>query len=253
MLQQLIAIVQLKKELPDAIGYDTSSQTGYPSIPVEISGSILDATVEEIYNLSSLNLHIDNFSSKTQKNVRILFSGEYQYSPKFAFHRRDVAVKYEVKGSDKEIVISEIPPNESVLVKLFNPSQHFNIDQVLVGDNEVTKIMKKLAETKRYPEIARMKVFTLGVAALTIGVIVATGYITWNQIRDSKIINSAHAGFSSCSPYVFENPPEKERTLERKFNQLGVWGTFVLSLNKVSSLNELKLKDQVIFCEPNKP
>lgn len=253
MFDQILAATQLKKEIPYPVGYDVFGPISYPDIPVEIEKDISSSIVEKLDGLTHINLRIDNYSSKEQKNIRILFSGNYEYSPKFSFHRRAIDVEYEIHDKSKEIVLSRIPPNESVMVQFFNADQHFNIDQVLIGDSQITQFMQKLAEAKRYPQLFLAKFITLGSMLITIGAFGIFGYFTWSNNQASKTINIAMDGFVSCRPYIFDNTPDKEKLLERKFNQLGSWGNFVLSLNKVSSLDSLKLKDQVILCEPNSP
>jgi hypothetical protein len=62
--------------------------------------------------------------------------------------------------------------------------------------------------------------------------------------------HGGHFGYR-CIPSILENSLEKEAQLARKFNQLDpIWQNVTLSINKVGSLNELKLKDQLIICEP---
>ena len=252
MLSTIQNILQLKKELPDAVGYDTYGPISFP-IPKELQNSIdIENAKLEFINITSIR--IDNYSSKVQKDIRVLYSGGFLYEPVFKFRRRDVSVKFDINGDEKEIEIKEIPPNESVSIEIFYPSKGFDVIQVLSGENEITSLMQKLAEAKRYPEIARMKILTY-TAAIAVLVLVATsGYFTWTKVKENNRINAAYSGFASCLPSIMENPPKNEKTLERKFNRLSsYWQNYILSSNKVFSLKELKLKDEVVWCEPKLP
>lgn len=249
LLSTIQNVLQLKKEVPDAVGYDTYGPISFP-IPKEFQDSLKD-NHNKLGFIILTSIRIDNYSSKVQKSIRVLYSGDFSYQPVFKFHRRDIAVKFEIISNEKELVIDEIPPNESVSIEIFYPSNDFEVVQVLSGDNEITSLMQKLAEARRYPELARMKLImyaTLAVAATSIPV---GGYFTWNKMQENARIEAAYSDFMSCSPSLMNNPPDNEKILERKFNNLDIyWQNYLLSSNKVHSLKELKLKDELIWCEP---
>ena len=56
MLDQLLAAVQLKKEIPDAIGYDTYGPIGFPAVPRELSNAMPDSVAKELKNLTGLKV-----------------------------------------------------------------------------------------------------------------------------------------------------------------------------------------------------
>lgn len=253
MLNQIKAALDLKKEIPDAVGYDTFGPITFP-LPLEIRNALPHFVSEQIERITLLNLRIDNYSSKMQRNVRVLFSGNWSYAPQISFYRRDVEVKYKVLNADKEIVLLEIPPNESVSIEIFNPSDQFKVEQVLIGDVEVTKLMQKLAEARRHPDLAKFKAFMIAVSVFAIATTLGCAYVIWNQVTEQRTIEAAHVGLRSCAPYVHANQPGREDVLERKFHQAGPYfSSYILFLNKVTSLSELKIKDQVVLCDPPKP
>jgi hypothetical protein len=194
---------------------------------------------------------------KFKKNIRILFSGNYHYSPSIKFLRRDVEVKAEIHDLDKEIFVSEIPPNESVLITFFCPS-NFELNQLLIDDHEITESMQKLANKKRYPSIVlwnRVLLFCVILTFVNLAQSGYTHYLVWRKTQENRLIDiaAAKSNLSACSMSIFDNSFDKEKLLERKFEQLENFKVFTLELNKVSSLDELKKKEQVILCEPKKP
>lgn len=252
MLSTIQSILQLKKEVPDPIGYDTYGPISFP-LPNEIQELLERNHINhDFINITSIR--VDNYSSKTQKEIRVLYTGDYHYQPVFKFHRREIPVKFEVLDDDKEFLIKEIPPNESVSIEIFNPSTEFEVVQALSGDSEITSVMQKLAEARRYPEIARMKLFAYTTSILAVVILSFAGYVIWSKVQESVRINEAYSGFASCSPSFMKNPPENEKMLERKFKRLDFyWQNYILSSNKVQSLEELLLKDELIWCEPKQP
>jgi hypothetical protein len=253
LFDQIKAVLDLRKEIPDAVGYDIYGPIVFP-LPLEIRDAIPQSIIQQINNLTLLSVRIDNYSSKTQRCIRVLFSGDWAFAPRFSFHRRDVKVKSEIRIEDKEIVLLEIPPNESVSIEIFNPSNGFSIEQVLLGDIEVTKLMQKLAEAKRYPKLARIKLFTYVISLVTVVTIFSVGLLTWNRISEQRKIEAAHAGLLSCTPYIYANKTGNEAEVERKVQQAGPYlSGYIFYLNKVTSLNELKLKDELLLCDSDKP
>lgn len=252
MLSSIQSLLQLKKEVPDAVGYDTYGPISFP-IPQEFQNSLKESHDDlDFINLTSLR--IDNYSSKTQKGIRILYSGDYLYTPTFGFQRRDISVSFELKNEEKEITINEIPPNESVWIQIFYPSDDFEVVQVLLGDSEITSLMQKLTEARRYPELARMKLFMYATVIIAAIALCFGGYAVWKSMQEKALLNAAYSDFASCTPAIMQNPIENEEILERKFQRLGVyWKNYILSSNKVDSFDQLKLKDQLVWCEPNKP
>ena len=252
LLSTIQSILQLRKEIPDPVGYDTYGPISFP-LPHEIQ-ELLEGNQIKSDFINITSIRVDNYSSKTQKDIRVLYSGDYEYKPAFKFHRREIPVKFEVLESDKEFLIKEIPPNESVSIEIFNPSTEFELVQVLSGDGEITSVMQKLAEARRYPELARMKLFTHATVIFAIVAVAFTGYLTWSKLQESSRIEEAYSGFASCSPSLMKNPPENEKILERKFKRLDVyWQNYILSSNKVNSLEELGLKNELVWCEPKQP
>lgn len=74
MLDQVKAAFDLIKMVPEAIGCDTFGPITFP-LPDELRDAIPSSVAEQLRDISVLNVRVDNFSNKTQRNLRILFSG----------------------------------------------------------------------------------------------------------------------------------------------------------------------------------
>ncbi|QNI02275.1 hypothetical protein HXW73_04615 [Halomonas sp. SH5A2] len=250
LLNYLLAAFKIRREMPDAFGYDTFGPIVYP-IPMEFR-EVLHSQNISYEDLSLVHIRVDNYSSNSQKDVRVLYSGDFEYKPTLTFHRRDVAVRFNHVENEKEIVIKEIPPNESISIEIFNPSASFQVIQVISGDAEITSLMQKLAEARRYPGLARLKLATIFLVLIGVFLLGMTGYSTWNKIEENKRIEAAYSGFVSCRPSLIENPPDQEEKLQRNFHRLDFkWQNTILSFNHVFSYDELKLKDEILWCAPN--
>ena len=101
------------KNRPEAIGYEIFGPWSFP-IPLEILTENSKSDKKTVADITISALRIDNYSNKSQNNVRILYTGGYGYPARLEFARRDARVEYEIKADSKEISINEIPPNESV-------------------------------------------------------------------------------------------------------------------------------------------
>ena len=205
MFNQIKALVDLTKEVPDAVGYEIYGPWDF-SLPAEIDTSLSQATSERLESLSQLFVEVANYTHKVQKDLRLQYRGNFGFKPQVSFRRREVPVKAELDYENKEIRIAEIPPNESVHVTVFNPSDGFSLEQVLIGDRAVTNAMRKLA-ARRSPAARKYRVIlALVYSVLLVAVVAVCGllFFTWRQVQDNQKIAAASAGFESCSPYVYK-------------------------------------------------
>lgn len=257
MLDQILAAIKIRQELPDAIGYTFIEKQDMFEIPNEISKDLSEEALEKIEQLSCLYFRIDNFTTSVQKNIRVLMSGSYEYLPRLIYHRRDVDVGFEVMPDLKEILINEVFPNDSVIIQFYNPDKKFNVDQVLIKEKTITPTMQKLAYAKRHPDLAKMR-FTSSLLifilpCLTIFSIFLGAHAYFTRSEYEKKMSEFTENSNMCKYELFENSADKEKELERRFLQLGEAGSTTLLINKVPTLAELKLKDTVVLCVPTKP
>lgn len=252
MFDQILSLIKIRQELPDAIGYMLTQESHLFALPVEVTDSCGKDCKEILERLSCICLSIDNYSNKVQKSIRVLLSGNSEFTPRVLFRRRSNMVTHKILSEENEVFIHEIPPNESIFIVFYNPDAKFGVEQVLVGDKKITLAMQKLAEAKRTPEIARLDFFSFLIPLITIVFISVLCYALWSRHKTEKIMNDAFSDPSLCENEIFNNSVEKEKELERRFKQLGSVGTVTLFINHVSSLDELKLKDTVILCVPLK-
>ncbi len=255
MFKELLSIFQIRKEIPDAVGYTTYGPVSFP-IPEELISELDSPNFKTLRRITLLSLRIDNYSSKIQKNIRVLYSGGFSYSPKFEFNRRrSIQVKHKLIEEDKEVIVTELPPNESVFITIFNPFDDFKIEQVLLGEYEITKLMQKIVEAKRDPGLARMQLMTLALIPAMIFGLLFVGYLVREDKLERTFINSTYSnlGFEGCTPYLYNNPLGEEKALERKFkNTSQYWRRHIFLVNNVNSFGELKIKDTILWCEPKK-
>ncbi|MBP2834726.1 hypothetical protein [Dickeya parazeae] len=256
MFDQILSLIKIRQELPDAIGYFLTQKDYIFTLPEEISESCGEELAEVLHHLSCTYLSIDNYTNRVQKSIRVLLAGSSEFTPRVLFRRRSNRVIHEILSEENEILIHEIPPNESVYILFYNPDAKFGIEQILVGDKTITPAMRKLAEAKRYPELFRMKFMSVLIFFITtifvIGAISVVSYTLWDRHKIDQVMKDVYSDFSVCQNEIFYNSAEKEKELERRFKQLGTDGKTTLIFNHVSSLDELKLKDIVILCVPLK-
>lgn len=252
MFTQIKALLDIRKEAPDAVGYNTWGPISFP-LPIEITEAIPESISNKISELICLHISIYNYSPKSQRDIRVLYSGDWEFSPKISFDRRETPVKFNINQEDKEIVINELPPNEAISIEVLNPHHDFKIDQVLLGDKQITKLMQKLAEAKRHPTLARLQLITV-IALLSI--LASFSWAIFSLWRTTEEINSQDLEFSKllgdsglCKLRIFENKGTIN-DLAREFispKQLSL--EEALRLNKASSFEELQLKSKIILCD----
>ena len=243
----------LRKDIPDSICYEIYSDNHF-TIPRELREFIRNS---EIYSLKSTLIRIDNYSLKSKKNIRVIYSGNWEFSPDISYRRREgVDVNYKIIDKDKEIIIDEILPNESVYIFLYNTSSKFVIDQILFDDSEVTKTMQLLTEIKRYPELFKLKIYTFILCLLSVVTLIMTGgsiyfiYDRYNMVERHQamiddIANSINSKFDGCYIQVYET---KKPSFEDAYNK-NKWSEYeTLKFNKVSNTDELKAKQEVVLC-----
>ena len=249
----------LRKDIPDCIGYEIYETTSF-SLPREIKEILTDKN-NAISLLKRQVIRIDNYSMKSKKNIRVIYYGCWSFSPDFIYRKRDsIDVSYRHLEDNKEIIIDELLPNESVLITLYNPSKDFHVIQILFGDEEVTKTMQLLAERKRDPELSRLRFFNmvlypfiLVVAILLFGLSIWKIYDTVNYnnevIRKQNIINAArdkaYEGLDLCYLDVFKNDKTKfNENIEKSAMSI----ENVIHINNVKSIDELKNKEDIVLC-----
>ncbi|QPB42771.1 hypothetical protein [Rodentibacter haemolyticus] len=256
-LASLLSILNtFRKEIPDSIGYEIYPRT-YFTLPKELREYISNEN-QEIYNLHRVFIRIDNYSLKSRRNIRVIYSGGWQFSPDIQYRRREnTKVKYKILDDEKEIIIEEILPNESVYIILYGTNYDFNIEQILFDDSEVTKTMQLLTEAKRDPELARMKLCNIFMSIFAIiSILLVIGLCGWNYIYINKV-NRQQALIDNAVNEIYKNVSGGcyigvYETKEPKFNEIyakNKWNKAeTLYLNHVQNLTELQQKDEVVLC-----
>lgn len=240
-----------RQNRPLAVGYDIFGPHSYP-IPVDI---LKEDNASETHNgaeLVILVLQIDNHSDASCRNVRILYSAKCKFPARVEFKRRDTEVKYDIDHKSKEIIISEIPPNETVSVAFFNPYNGFSINHVMIGDAAITDSMRKHVQAKRYPMLYWSERIATAALFIAAAVIFWAGYVLWKNNRDNQLILSATDNLRGCLPTVIHDANKNPDDLIQRFSALSYpFNRMVLAMNKATSLQELTKKRTVVFCESN--
>ncbi len=250
MIDKVLALLQLKKELPDAVGFQTLGPVVF-TLPEELRDKLPLSYREDFVDIKTSYLVIDNFSKKVQKNIRIIYSGDIGLTPDIEYQNRGTNVDFEHKPDAQEIHINEILPEESIVVSITNSDSEFCVERILISGEMITSTMNKLANAKRYPPLIWAYTLTTLVAAAT----VLTVYNTYKTTEENRLIAERmnlfykNLGYSACQPEIFYNEIGQERELERIFNQLDdVDQSNTLIFNSVDSYEELKYLDEIVFC-----
>ena len=243
----MFGILQLLKDLPDPVSYSVFGPIVFP-IPKNFSNN----QTTNFHEISILGLTIDNCSSKVQQNIRILYSGNFEYEPKIEFKQRDIEVEYSIDRNKKEIIIEEIPPSECIYISFFNVDEDFKINNIVIKNKAITKPMQILAEAKN---ILKYKFFWNVFILIIIAVVISmfSFYTIWSTQKEQEYIVAALSPFGTCNAYIFYNKPKEEKLfeLEKRFNSLDYsLQDFILTINRVSTFSELKNKEKIILCEP---
>ena len=253
MLRAILDLIQIRKELPDIVGYRTVGPYDFP-IPEELKELLIDKDMSSLEGLSIFYLEIDNLSSKVQKDFRVVYSGDFHYLPKINSESADSSPQLEVKREIKELRLSELLPNKSISISFFNTNENFDIKQVIVGEQLVTLTMNKLVELKKVPPPIRLYLFMALTLAISITGVLSSVSILNNNLETNRLMTESfkELGYVQCTPELYENHIGEESALERKFKQLSEkQQTYTLTLNHVLSYEELSHKDKVLFCNSN--
>lgn len=254
MFDQLLALVTLGEKLPDAVGWRLAGPYQL-SIPEEMLERVSNsgAGAEGCYTIAAIAIY--NYSGVAKSEVRVLYSGNFEFKPKVSYGRRDAPVRWEHDAENKELIFHDVPPDENIEIELFN-LRGFSVDKVLVDGKLVTELMNKRAFAKAYPVPIWFKASMAGFSlfsAVALVVIIYFIYIAQQRDKDYELMSEAPPGYSSCTPYMYENPPgtESKEILSRKLKKMGAWMGFVLAKNKVETEDELYGLDRVFLCSPS--
>ncbi len=253
MIDKILGIIGVFKELPEAIGYSVYGPIEF-SLPKELKEVIGQAPIKEIDTITSVYVQIDNFTNREITEIAILYNGKFHYTPNFSFERRDVQPISEHNAEDKTLLIRKLPPKESVRIEVFlDEDESFVVNSIMTKGRLVTKWMQKISDIYRYPKLALMSFFIICFLLLMFAIVGHSVYTTSLYNNNYRIINEAMSDWDGCTPTPFVNTIESEKLLKRKFQQQLKYEYLIYKLNKVNSFDELKIKDMVILCEPKNP
>ncbi|AZD33662.1 hypothetical protein C4K22_0900 [Pseudomonas chlororaphis subsp. aurantiaca] len=199
------------------------------------------------------HIAIYNESDTTLTDVRLLYCGNFTFTPRITYSRHEAAVKWQHNAEDKELLLRGIPPNETVDISIYNP-QDFEVVQVLVHGKKITDFMTRRALAKAFPTPLRWRIALTLMCVFGFSVLSYTSWQTYNMVKsnsDYELLSSIPKGFSGCQPYVYDNPPDGsgEKQLERLIKQESRWLNFILAMNNAEDTNELHIKDRVVLCK----
>ncbi|MBL0845115.1 hypothetical protein [Pseudomonas mediterranea] len=255
MFDQLLALVNLGEKLPEAVGWQFIGPYTL-SIPEEILEALDKEKIQTGSSYTSAALVIFNYSGASKSEIRVLYSGDFEFKPKITYGRRKAPVKWEHNTENNELIFHDIPPNEKVEIELFNVYQGFSIDQILVDGKLITEFMSKRALAKAYPSPLWLKALLVCaslIGAAAIAMAASTSYTVYKTSKDNELLYGVPSGYSGCTPYFFDNPPDDKtkEILTRKIKKLTPWMHILLAKNRVSSESELYDLDRIILCTPD--
>lgn len=254
ILGDIAALAQLGKGVPDSVGYEDYGRVN-SYYPEEVFNH-LQATnflINKKY-FSTYCVEIYNDSSSVQKDLKILFNGNFSLKPKLKFVRRDIEVSYEVDEKNKEIRITEIPPKESVNIVINEPDNKFKIYQVLIGDNQITPLRNKYFKLKNLL-LTRQFILPL-IVTLCLGVSLlylefkASSQRELKNAMDQKVeLYLESIGFKKCGMVLLKNNNESKLALKVKFNKLDDnLQKQVLMFNQTDNIEDLLQKESIYWC-----
>jgi hypothetical protein len=249
MIEKVLGLVGIFKELPEAVGYSVCGPVAF-SFPKEIRDILGQSTSKEIDTVKKVYIHVDNFTNMDKFDVSILYRGKFHYTPGVYFERRDIQPVYENLLEEKSLLIKKLPAKESVYIEVFlDKEESFFIDDVMIQGKRITKWMNKIANMYRYPWHT---LTMIGLFCFSLAILAGVSWVA-NKTELSKnnyrIVNEAMSSWGGCTPQIFKYSIETENILSRKFQQQAKYHRIIYQLNKVHSFKELKLKDTIILCE----
>lgn len=257
MFDQLLAMVNLGEKLPEAVGWRFVGPCGL-SLPEEVLEALDEAQVEMDSSYTGSALVVYNYSGVSKSEIRVLYSGGFEFRPKVSYGRRNVPVKWEHDSKNNEFIFYDTPPNEKIEIELFNVYRGFSVDQVLVDGRLITEFMNKRALVRAYPELHFSKAMIIGFFVLCAAVTLVfgyAGYAIYKRNQDNELLSEIPVGFSRCTLSVYDNPPGEisREALARKIKKMEPWmKQILLAKNNVASEVELYDLDRVVLCIPDK-
>jgi len=260
MIQRTISLISslldLKKEVPDFVGYEIVRTITVP-LPDEMSDVIYEQVGHDhdARLMTITMLQVYNSSSKMQKNIRILYSGDYNFLPKMAFSKRNNNVAYtEIKESN-EITIDEIPPENTLQMLLFNTTDDFEIEDVIVNGSKITTLMQWLAKAKMEPEytslVIQNKLLYFTTILLGITALCTVTFLFMTLYERNNTLDRLYDDLDSvkCKVYDLSKGMTDIDDLTADFDKLDIRSQYSnVILNKTTTFQEMKAKGLVILC-----
>ncbi|MEJ6475957.1 hypothetical protein [Pseudoalteromonas piscicida] len=253
MIGSLLTLIQLKKEVPDSVGFIDygAMTTPYPKEVFEHLKSTGFKCQKTCF--CTHMLEVFNDSTKIQRNIKVLYSGGFLLSPRLKFGRRETSVDFEIKDVSKEILIKEIPPKETIYIDIYEPTKKFSIYQVLVGDHQLTPWKNRVAEFRRsYLTLKGFIFFVFLITFFSLSTYVLIEDTVAALDRKKKIGLLKKNGFTKCFIDFKEKQQntDKQLNLEKRYSLLSTEqkGT-ILYVNGAKSLQDLKDGEVLIWCD----
>lgn len=199
-------------------------------------------------------LWIDNLSNQVLEKVRINLPIPVKYKSIIQTDKYHQHIDYEYLEEKNELLIDKIDPKESILIIFYPDFKHwedFEKPQIIINNQEVTKLMEALGEYKRFPEIFRLNLLLIFIILITIVTVIALSY-HFLQRNEFLFPNSEAVLIKNASEILEDRVCLLEAgivtdTLKKNIMSTPEYPNLVLEINSVTSTKALWEKEKVVY------
>jgi hypothetical protein len=190
---------------------------------------------------------IENMSDRVLKDIRIKIPVKLLYDPVV------YARQWEIDHITNEIDISTIDPKETAYITIFTHSKQakkFTKPKVIIGDQLLTSFTQRYGYMRKH--LLRPTWGLGATVAMVVAMMIFTGYFVHytNQESEKARVNNATV-MKALRPLGQGCPMTVLRGDDINVKNIlnsGISVDIILQINRVSSMNELLQKDEVIAC-----
>jgi len=191
---------------------------------------------------------INNVSSKVLQSIRVKLPFPPKYDPAFEIHGLAESVRAKYEQGKSEVAIAQLDPGERIYVAVFlssSEAEHFSEPIVIVTDRLLSRGMRAIGFLRRKPKDVLFMVGALLLPPLAIFVTLFLLYSGSRLNPKVRAVDQAMQGYVSCVPTAYEHAKVTDALLAKSmFGE-----NFLLSINHVSSREQLFKKKYVVICK----
>lgn len=197
---------------------------------------------------------IENLSNKVLEQVRVNLTAPLDYEPIVRTSKPHGEIEYKYIQQSHELIIEKIDPKEGVRISFF-PSvesiDKFVKPQILVGNQELSKMMETLGLYKKYPSylgLYLMTIFSVVAGICTVGL---SGYVILHDneylFPNSDAVLLRHANERLKGYGCPQNVGVVNEKLKWKIMNTFGYPQTILQINGVKTEKELWAKEKIVY------